>query len=104
VSDSTKGLTIGGSYREESKQYYGGYLIAESVAEANAPILRTEPELLASLEEMTKWAIAERDCFYEGLAVDDEGKAADPKDRAMLEIEDARINRAMAAIAKAKGE
>lgn len=50
VSESNEGLTINGSYDEESKVYYGGYLIAESVSPANASLIAAAPDMLGAME------------------------------------------------------
>ena len=46
VADSTEGLTIRGSTEPE---YYGGNMIAESVAPANCHLISAAPELYEAL-------------------------------------------------------
>jgi len=47
VADSTEGLTIRGSIKPE---YYGGNMIAESVAPANCHLISAAPELYEALQ------------------------------------------------------
>jgi hypothetical protein len=49
VADVLPECPLGGS---EDTTYYGGYLIAESVAECNRPLLAASPEMFAALEEL----------------------------------------------------
>lgn len=46
VSDTNENLNIRGAYEEESQDYYGGYLIGESIEKANAQLISTAPDLL----------------------------------------------------------
>jgi len=46
VADKNDSLNIRGSFENESKDYYGGFLIAESVAYYNAKLISVSPELL----------------------------------------------------------
>jgi len=59
--------------------------------------------LIASLEECIREILAERDAFYDAESTGD-GYIADPMTRADLAEMDAIIDRAQAAIAKAKGD
>lgn len=56
VADSNEALTIRGSYENESKDYYGGFLIGESISNANAQLIAAAPELLESLNELLRYA------------------------------------------------
>ena len=49
----------------EAVDYYGGHLIAESVALQNAPILAAAPEMFDALEMVRD---ADEDCRRDGLA------------------------------------
>lgn len=71
---------------------------------ANGNLIAAAPDLLQALEELTKSAIAERDCFYESVAHPVDGQVYDKDDKATLARDDAMIDKARAAIAKAKGE
>jgi hypothetical protein len=51
VADSTEGLTIRGSTEPE---YYGGNMIAESVAPANCHLISAAPELYEEHESWSK--------------------------------------------------
>jgi hypothetical protein len=77
---------IGGS---DSVAYYGGHLIAESIAPQNLPIIETAPELLAALEGLVDGIDRQRNSF--GLRMAEK-----------LRLKDSRLARARAAIAKAK--
>lgn len=101
VADTAEGLSVNGTYCDESKEYYGGYLIAETVASANKALIIEAPELLKSLEEMTAFAINERASLYSGMEVDDEGLVVGLRDKATLKAEDERIARAQAVMARA---
>lgn len=39
TSESNDGLTISGAYEEKAKEHYGGYLIGESVSDANVDFI-----------------------------------------------------------------
>ena len=58
VADSTEGLTIRGSIEPE---YYGGNMIAESVAPANCHLISAAPELYAALD-LALSHMSEPDC------------------------------------------
>ena len=58
VADSTEGLTIRGSTEPE---YYGGNMIAESVAPANCHLISAAPELYAALD-LALSHMSEPDC------------------------------------------
>lgn len=49
VSDANNGLEIKGSYDEGAVDYYGGYLIAESVSTNNAKAIRAVPDMIDAL-------------------------------------------------------
>jgi hypothetical protein len=49
VSDQLAAGALGGS---DAVKYYGGHLIAESVAPENIPLIAAAPELLAALQAM----------------------------------------------------
>lgn len=51
VSKHHDGLHIKGSYDTDSKKYYGGHLICESVAKCNIPVISAAPELLQVAKE-----------------------------------------------------
>jgi hypothetical protein len=51
VADSTEGLTIRGSTEPE---YYGGNMIAESVASANCHLISAAPELYEALRNIVE--------------------------------------------------
>jgi len=57
--------------------------------------------LTDSYQELLRFAIAERDAFYEG-ATDPEGNLTDPEDQAELDRIDAMIDRAQAALSGAQ--
>lgn len=65
--------------------YYGGHLIAESIAPQNVPLIAAAPDLLEALEMVRD---ADEDCKSDGLPT-------------IPDIARAKIDRA---IAKAKGE
>lgn len=73
---------IGGS---DAVDYYGGHLIAESIAPQNVPLIAAAPDLLEALEMVRD---ADEDCKSDGLPT-------------IPDIARAKIDRA---IAKAKGE
>ena len=85
VADSTEGLTIRGSTEPE---YYGGNMIAESVAPANCHLISAAPELYEALEIILAdyWELSE--------SVDNEAQM----------YADTVISRSRAALAKARGE
>jgi hypothetical protein len=61
VSDVLPKDACGGS---EDKDYYGGYLIAESVAPSMVSLIAAAPELLEALEMVRD---ADNDCRLDGL-------------------------------------
>jgi hypothetical protein len=81
VSDVLPRDAVSGS---EDAEYYGGYLIAESVAPSMVSLIAAAPELLAALEMVRD---ADNDCRLDGL------KTIPPSARAKID----------AAIAKAEG-
>jgi hypothetical protein len=52
VADSNESLTIKGSYENESVNYYGGFLIGESIGNLNAKLIAAAPELLEALQDL----------------------------------------------------
>lgn len=50
VADSNEALATRGAYENESKNYYGGFLIGESIGDANAKLIAAAPELLEALQ------------------------------------------------------
>ncbi len=61
------------------------------------------PELLERLEVMQSYLIGDRDCFYEGCAVGNEGQITDADDQHVLDSMDKDIELNAAIIKKAKG-
>lgn len=61
VSDVLPKDAVGGS---EDADYYGGYLIAESIAPSMVSLVSAAPELLAALEMVRD---ADEDCKRDGL-------------------------------------
>lgn len=74
---------LGGSERTD---FYGGYLIAESVAPENVPIISAAPDMLEALEMIRD---ADEDCIKDGLP------------RPLTDIARGKVDRA---IAKARSE
>jgi len=56
TAETNDGLTINGAYQDEAIDYYGGYLIAESVSKNNAQFIvkacNSHEELIDALEGM----------------------------------------------------
>ena len=50
VSDSNKYLTLPGAIEEDSKEYYGGCLIAESISPNNIHLIAAAPDLYEALK------------------------------------------------------
>jgi hypothetical protein len=63
VSDVLPKDAVGGS---DAVDYYGGYLIAESIAPSMVSLVSAAPELLAALEMVRD---ADDDCRRDGLQV-----------------------------------
>ena len=42
-------------YAEDNLQYYGGHLVAESIAPQNRPLIAAAPDMLEACEEALAW-------------------------------------------------
>jgi hypothetical protein len=82
----------------ETREYYGGEVIAETVTPANGKLIERAPELLEALEEISHLWAQPPNC----ADIMDVSGVNDGKMRAI--VADAAIKIARAALAKLKGE
>ena len=61
ISDSNEGLTIPGAYEKEAFEYYGGYMIAESVSPNNVSLIAASTELFDALNSLVSSVMAHPD-------------------------------------------
>ena len=54
ISNSKKGLNIGGAFDDTCEEYYGGYLIGESISKCNLNIIVAAPKMLEALKQITQ--------------------------------------------------
>ena len=59
ISTSNGGSLVNGA---DEVDFYGGYLIAESISKANAQLIAAAPELYEALKEVTDWLAEVADC------------------------------------------
>lgn len=50
VADTEEGICIPGAFGDDAKEYYGGYLVGESISPGNSALIAAAPELLEALE------------------------------------------------------
>jgi hypothetical protein len=62
VSDSNENLTVRGAYESGCIEYYGGYLIGESMTPSNAALISAAPDMYRMLK-----VISEKDQSWKSL-------------------------------------
>lgn len=65
ISDFKENLSVRGAYEDGCVEYYGGYLIGESISKCNLSLISAAPDLLEAAKNLLVNALDREECHDE---------------------------------------